>query len=58
MRRYRAIKELGDGTYGSVSLARKVDNGTLVAIKKSVTYAYISFYIHGSICIFQNEKGV
>lgn len=34
MRRYKVIKELGDGTYGSVSLARCVDNGDLVAIKK------------------------
>ena len=34
MRRYNMIKELGDGTYGSVSLARAVENGELVAIKK------------------------
>jgi len=34
MRRYKEIKELGDGTYGSVSLARAIDNGELVAIKK------------------------
>ena len=34
MRRYKVIKELGDGTYGSVSLARAVDSGDLVAVKK------------------------
>ena len=34
MRRYKTIKELGDGTYGSVSLARSLDSGDLVAIKR------------------------
>ena len=34
MRRYKVIRELGDGTYGSVSLARTVENGEMVAIKK------------------------
>ena len=34
MRRYKVIKELGDGTYGSVSLARSVDSGDLMAIKR------------------------
>ncbi|CAI8048221.1 Serine/threonine-protein kinase MAK [Geodia barretti] len=34
MRRYKVIKELGDGTYGSVSLARRFENGELVAIKR------------------------
>ena len=34
MRRYKVIKELGDGTYGTVSLARAADNGELVAVKK------------------------
>ena len=36
MRRYKVIKELGDGTYGSVSLARSVDSGDLVAIKRYI----------------------
>jgi hypothetical protein len=34
MRRYKVIKELGDGTYGAVSLARRLENGELVAIKR------------------------
>jgi len=34
MQRYKIIKELGDGTYGTVSLAKTVDKGELVAIKK------------------------
>ena len=42
MRRYKVIKELGDGTYGSVSLARNLDKGDLVAIKKYVQYMHIS----------------
>jgi len=34
MQRYHSIKQLGDGTFGSVSLARVTDTGELVAIKK------------------------
>ncbi|XP_069091899.1 serine/threonine-protein kinase ICK [Pleurodeles waltl] len=34
MNRYTTIKQLGDGTYGSVLLGRSVDSGELVAIKK------------------------
>lgn len=34
MQRYKVIKQLGDGTYGSVSLAKTTDTGELVAIKK------------------------
>ena len=36
MRRYKVIKELGDGTYGTVSLARAVESGDLVAVKRYV----------------------
>lgn len=34
MHRYQNIKNLGDGTYGSVVLARNQENGETVAIKK------------------------
>lgn len=34
MHRYQSIKTLGDGTYGSVVLARNQENGETVAIKK------------------------
>ncbi|XP_073482765.1 serine/threonine-protein kinase ICK isoform X1 [Aquarana catesbeiana] len=34
MNRYTTIKQLGDGTYGSVLLARSTESGELVAIKK------------------------
>ncbi|XP_068137468.1 serine/threonine-protein kinase ICK isoform X2 [Hyperolius riggenbachi] len=34
MNRYATIKQLGDGTYGSVLLARSTESGELVAIKK------------------------
>ncbi|XP_037750139.1 serine/threonine-protein kinase ICK isoform X3 [Chelonia mydas] len=34
MNRYTTIKQLGDGTYGSVLLGRSIDSGELIAIKK------------------------
>ena len=34
MNRYQTIKTLGDGTYGSVYLAKNSDDSSLVAIKK------------------------
>lgn len=34
MNRYHQIRTLGDGTYGSVTLARSNDNGEMVAVKK------------------------
>ncbi|XP_060772881.1 serine/threonine-protein kinase ICK-like isoform X2 [Neoarius graeffei] len=34
MNRYTAIRQLGDGTYGSVTLSRCLESGELVAIKK------------------------
>uniref|UniRef100_A0A8C6VTJ2 non-specific serine/threonine protein kinase n=1 Tax=Nothobranchius furzeri TaxID=105023 RepID=A0A8C6VTJ2_NOTFU len=34
MNRYNTIRQLGDGTYGSVSLGRSLESGELVAIKK------------------------
>lgn len=34
MNRYTTIKQLGDGTYGSVLLARSTESGELVAVKK------------------------
>ncbi|XP_027708766.1 serine/threonine-protein kinase ICK isoform X4 [Vombatus ursinus] len=34
MHRYTTIKQLGDGTYGSVLLGRSIESGELIAIKK------------------------
>lgn len=34
MNRYSLTTQLGDGTYGSVFLAKKVDSGEKVAIKR------------------------
>jgi serine/threonine protein kinase len=34
MKRYQNVKQLGDGTYGSVALARNIETGETVAIKK------------------------
>lgn len=34
MKRYQTLKDLGDGTYGSVSLARNRETGETVAVKK------------------------
>lgn len=34
MNRYTTIRQLGDGTYGSVILGRSLESGELVAIKK------------------------
>ncbi|XP_010629118.1 serine/threonine-protein kinase ICK [Fukomys damarensis] len=34
MNRYTMIKQLGDGTYGSVLLGRSIESGELIAIKK------------------------
>uniref|UniRef100_A0A4W3JIT9 non-specific serine/threonine protein kinase n=1 Tax=Callorhinchus milii TaxID=7868 RepID=A0A4W3JIT9_CALMI len=34
MNRYTTIRQLGDGTYGSVLMGRSIDSGELVAIKK------------------------
>lgn len=36
MDRYQFIKQLGDGTYGSVILANVIETGEKVAIKKYV----------------------
>lgn len=37
MNRYTTIRQLGDGTYGSVILGRSLESGELVAIKKWVS---------------------
>ena len=34
MKRYQTLRELGDGTYGSVCLARNRETGETVAVKK------------------------
>ena len=34
MNRYTTIRQLGDGTYGSVLLGRSIESGELIAIKK------------------------
>ncbi|NXM51100.1 ICK kinase, partial [Gymnorhina tibicen] len=34
MNRYKTIRQLGDGTYGSVLLGRSIESGELIAIKK------------------------
>lgn len=34
MNRYVTLSQLGDGTYGSVLLAQRLDSGEKVAIKK------------------------
>ena len=34
MNRYQQLKALGDGTYGSVTLAKHLEDGSMVAIKK------------------------
>ena len=34
MNRYKIVKDLGDGTYGRVSLAKDVEKGNLVAVKE------------------------
>ena len=36
MHRYKMMKQLGDGTYGSVALAKATDTGETVAIKRCV----------------------
>lgn len=40
--RYRVTKKVGDGTFGEVSLAKKLDTGDLVAIKRFYFYLYIN----------------
>ena len=57
MRRYKVIKELGDGTYGSVSLARRFENGELVAIKR-LREMWKTFTVANSFSLWQNEKGI
>ena len=34
MEKYKILKKLGDGTFGSVSQAKNIKNGEIVAIKK------------------------
>lgn len=34
MNRYKMLHQLGDGTYGSVLLAQRIDTGEKVAIKR------------------------
>lgn len=46
MNRYRVLGRIGDGAYGSVVLAIKLDSGEKVAIKKYLKYISIesSYY--------------
>jgi len=37
MNRYTIMKQLGDGTYGSVLMGKSNESGELVAIKRYVT---------------------
>lgn len=37
MNRYTVMKQLGDGTYGSVLMGKSNESGELVAIKRYVT---------------------
>jgi len=39
MNRYTIMKQLGDGTYGSVLMGKSNESGELVAIKRYVTSA-------------------
>ena len=42
MNRYRVVGKIGDGAYGSVVLAVKLDTGEKVAIKKYTTLLSLS----------------
>jgi len=53
MNRYTQIKQLGDGTYGSVTLATITDTGEKVAIKKCVANVAIVVTFSFSFCSFQ-----
>lgn len=45
MNRYTIMKQLGDGTYGSVLMGKNNESGELVAIKRYVTSKF-SRYLH------------
>lgn len=45
MDRYTTIKQLGDGTYGSVILGRSLESGELVAIKKWVSGGFFHYEV-------------
>lgn len=40
MNRYTIMKQLGDGTYGSVLMGKSNESGELVAIKRYVTFQF------------------
>lgn len=57
--RYRMTRALGDGTFGEVLLAQRLDNGERVAVKRSTFYSFpsirlfhlsflLSFLLHDS----------
>jgi len=50
MDRYQFIKQLGDGTYGSVILANVIESGEKVAIKKYVSFRKYTLYIISTLC--------
>lgn len=41
MNRYTTLRQLGDGTYGSVLMGRSNESGELVAIKRSGCWAFM-----------------
>lgn len=66
MNRYTIMKQLGDGTYGSVLMGKSNESGELVAIKRYVTSKFSkgickslkisTFNLLSAICVGQKKK--